>query len=293
MAKQSTVSTTKLDRAAATAGIKRLSERLERLEAFDPAEITKTNPPELSTLETAISRALGQTFGETSLDYRRFARAGRLHSPQVITSRRRHIPIPVYQNEVRENIAKATALLNEAIFALKEDIAEDEEVSDVFTEETTYNDVNNTLTRQIFIVHGHDDGSREKLARFLEKIDLKPIILHEQANKGRTIIEKFEDHSNVGFAIILLTPDDKGGTKDTEKLQSRARQNVILELGYFMGRLGRDRVVALKVGELEIPSDVSGVVWTDFDAAGGWKPNLAKELKAAGYNIDWNKVMED
>lgn len=146
------------------------------------------------------------------------------------------------------------------------------------------------LSRKVFIVHGHDDGAREAVARFLERIGLEAIILHEQANQGRTVIEKVEAHGNVGFAVVLLTPDDEGSIKGG-KSEPRARQNVLLELGYFIGRLGRDKVCALKRGELEIPSDFAGVVWEQMDTNGGWKHSLARELVAAGHVIDWNKVM--
>jgi predicted nucleotide-binding protein len=145
-------------------------------------------------------------------------------------------------------------------------------------------------TKRVFIVHGHADGPREAVARFLEQLGLEPVILHEHANQGRTIIEKFEAHADVGFAIVLLTADDVGGPQQG-KQRSRARQNVILELGYFIGRLGRGQVCALKVGDLELPSDILGVAWTPLDPGGAWKQGLAKELEAAGYHLDWNKVM--
>jgi predicted nucleotide-binding protein len=119
---------------------------------------------------------------------------------------------------------------------------------------------------------------------------LEPIILHEQANRGKTIVEKFEAHAGVGFAVILLTSDDIGGPVGGQQ-QPRARQNVILELGFFIGRLGRARVCALKAANVELPSDILGIVWTPFDEGGAWKQGLAKELLAAGYAIDWNQVM--
>ncbi|MCS5882792.1 nucleotide-binding protein [Klebsiella pneumoniae subsp. pneumoniae] len=127
------------------------------------------------------------------------------------------------------------------------------------------------FSRKVFIVHGHDDGARETVARFLERIGLEAIILHEQANQGRTIIEKVVAHSDVGFAVVLLTPDDEGCVKGGTP-EPRARQNVLLELGYFIGRLGRDKVCALKRGAVEIPSDFAGVVWETMDSGGGWKP---------------------
>ncbi|MCD6153547.1 MAG: nucleotide-binding protein, partial [Syntrophobacterales bacterium] len=111
--------------------------------------------------------------------------------------------------------------------------------------------------KKIFVVHGRNNEIKEAVARFLEKIGLSPIILHEQPNSGRTIIEKFEQYSNdISYAVVLLTSDDIGGIKDKNpKLQPRARQNVILELGYFMGRLGRSRVCALYDKGVELPSD--------------------------------------
>ena len=151
--------------------------------------------------------------------------------------------------------------------------------------------VRTTNSKKVFIVHGHDEGARESVARYLERIGFEPIILHEQANRGRTVIEKVEAHGDVGFAIVLLTPDDEGSVKGG-KTEPRARQNVLLELGYFIGRLGRDHVCALKRGELEIPSDFAGVVWETMDNGGGWKQALARELRAAGHPIDWNLVMQ-
>ncbi len=146
---------------------------------------------------------------------------------------------------------------------------------------------------RVFIVHGHDDTLKEQVARTLGRLGLEPIILHEQPNGGKTIIEKFEKHADVGFAVVLLTPDDIGAAKPVSgapMLTARARQNVIFELGYFAGRLGRDRVVALRKGETELPSDLHGVVWEPVDSGGAWKTKLAGELKNAGYDVDKNKI---
>lgn len=126
------------------------------------------------------------------------------------------------------------------------------------------------------------------VARFLERIDFQVIILHEQANRGRTVMEKVEAHGDVSFAVVLLTPDDEGGKKQ-EVPQPRARQNVILELGYFIGRLGRSDVCALVRGNLELPSDFAGVVYESMDRD-GWRNALARELEDAGFEIDWKKV---
>jgi predicted nucleotide-binding protein len=148
-------------------------------------------------------------------------------------------------------------------------------------------------TRDLFVVHGRNEACRETVARFLEKLKLHPIILHEQPNKGRTIIEKFVDYSDVSFAVVLLTADDRGGLSDTpfEKQEPRARQNVILELGFFLGRLGRDRVCALYEDGIEIPSDYDGVIFIPFDKAGAWRMLLAREIKEARLPIDLNDAI--
>lgn len=143
----------------------------------------------------------------------------------------------------------------------------------------------------VFIVHGHDETAKESAARFIEKLGLKAIILHEQSNAGRTIIEKFEANSNVAFALVLLTPDDIGAPKDKkDEAKPRARQNVILELGYFMGKLGRGRVCVLYKEGVEIPSDYQGVLYIPMDSADAWRMTLAKEIKEAGLPVDLNKL---
>lgn len=144
---------------------------------------------------------------------------------------------------------------------------------------------------KVFIVHGHDEGPREMLARFLEQQGLEAVILHEKASRGMTIPEKLIEYGNVGFAVILLTPDDFGRAKADAAEQPRARQNVILELGYFVGRLGRDKVCGLLKGDIEVPTDYVGTVYVKWDDAGAWKMALGKELDAAGYDIDFNKIM--
>ena len=143
-------------------------------------------------------------------------------------------------------------------------------------------------TNRVFIVHGHDNEAKESTARFLERLELAPIILHEQPSGGRTIIEKFEKFSGTAaFAVILLTPDDVGATAATSaNLLPRARQNVVLELGYFMGRLGRDRVCPLHKGGVELPSDYQGVVYIEIDSSGAWKAKLAQELVQAKMPIN-------
>jgi len=149
------------------------------------------------------------------------------------------------------------------------------------------------ISRRVFIVHGHDEAAKESVARLLQTLDLEPIILHEKPNQGRTIIEKFEDYSDVGFAVVLLTPDDVGAAKEERgNLRPRARQNAIFELGFFIGKLGRERVCALHKGNVKILSDFSGVLWIPLDEAGAWKLKLGQEMKAAELDVDLNKLAQ-
>ena len=147
------------------------------------------------------------------------------------------------------------------------------------------------FTNEVFVIHGSDHGTKNTVARFLENLGLEPIILHEQPDEGRTIIEKFEEYAKTSYAIALLTPDDVGGKNENE-LHSRARQNVILELGYFLGKLGRNRVCALVKGQVEIPSDYSGALYIPFDETDGWKMKLVGELKSSGFEVDANRAFD-
>lgn len=137
---------------------------------------------------------------------------------------------------------------------------------------------------KVFVVHGHDIGAREQVAHFVESLGFEAIILCEQTECGNTIIEQLECHSNVDFAIIIYSPCDVGGKKeDNPVLRLRARQNVILEHGYFIGKLGRKFVNVLHIGDIELPSDVSGMLYTNMDKDGAWKEKVKANLKAAGY----------
>lgn len=147
----------------------------------------------------------------------------------------------------------------------------------------------------IFIVHGRDEAWKQAVARFVEKLvaGAPVVILHEQPNDGsKTIIEKLEAYAGrAGFAIILLTGDDEGRIKGDAEWSLRARQNVVLELGMFMGRLGRPRVAVLYQTGVELPSDISGVLYTELDAGGGWKVALAREIQGAGFAVDTAQLL--
>ncbi len=143
---------------------------------------------------------------------------------------------------------------------------------------------------KVFIIHGHDGGAKSEVARLVERLGLTAVILHEQPNQGKTILEKLERHSDAAFAIALLTPDDVGGSSATSQLRPRARQNVIFELGIFQSKLGRDKVCILYTPGVEMPSDYGGFVYCEMDKSGGWQLKVAKELKAAGIPVDLNLI---
>lgn len=132
---------------------------------------------------------------------------------------------------------------------------------------------------------------KEAVARFLERLGLDPVVLHEKPNAGRTIIEKFSEYADVQFAVVLLTADDEGKSRGSETPPSlRARQNVLLELGYFLGKLGRARVCALYDAGVEIPSDYQGVLFVELDKSDRWRFDLVRELRGAGFDVDANRI---
>lgn len=153
------------------------------------------------------------------------------------------------------------------------------------------NQVNNS---KVFIVHGHSQTTIFQTEAFLRKIGLEPIILRDQANQGQTIIEKFEKYTDVAFAIVLYTACDFGCSKEDwdkdEKLRPRARQNVVFEHGYLNAKLGRKKVCALVEKGVEFPSDLSGIIYVEYDDKGKWLIDIAREMKVSGIDVDMNKV---
>lgn len=144
---------------------------------------------------------------------------------------------------------------------------------------------------RIFLVHGRDEAAKHEVARYLEKLGHDPLILNEQPNGGRTLVEKLEYYSSqVAFAVIILSPDDEGRLHGDAGLEARARQNVIFEIGYFIGLMGRPRVCALLTGAMTRPSDIDGVAYVSMNE--NWKIDLADEMRAAGIVIDMNKALE-
>ncbi len=157
------------------------------------------------------------------------------------------------------------------------------------TSNSTSTAATSTYSPKVFIAHGRGDYN-QTVARLIERVGLEPIILQEEPGGGRTIIEKIETYSDVGYAVVIMSPDDVGNLSTTSEIQQRARQNVIFELGYFVGRLGRGRVSLLYFAGVEIPSDYAGVEYISYDPAGAWRFKAAGELRHAGYDVDMNRI---
>jgi len=181
-------------------------------------------------------------------------------------------------------------LLN-LLTVIEEDIKIDSEINS----QKKTNKNSTSTSKNVFIVHGHNEEMKHSVARVLDKLKLNPIILHEQPSKGKTIIDKLGVNSDVIYAIVLLSADDiaYNKTSEPETAKFRARQNVIFELGYFIGKLGQEKVIALhEIGsELEIPSDYTGVLFVPFDKQGKWQFDIVRELKSIGINVDANDII--
>ncbi len=185
-------------------------------------------------------------------------------------------------------VKKVIALLE----AAKSELALRDELEAVVVADGSTGGEASTEKGRMFIVHGHDDTRKHELARALQALTgAQPIILHEQPNGGRSIMEKLEAYAgSAGFAVALFTADDLGRAKDARVDSPRARQNVVLEAGYFAGLLGRSHVVVLHESGVEIPSDLAGIAYVPLDNAGAWKLKVAHEIANAGFMVDWAAI---
>jgi predicted nucleotide-binding protein len=184
-----------------------------------------------------------------------------------------------YREQIATHIETSKQLVPEAIRALKDQIADQEEQLAAAVSPAVLSLPNN----KIFLVHGRDDAATNEIALFLRAIGLEPIILHLRPNGGRHLLTKFREESEgAGFAVFLMTPDDEGSVAGADDRRPRARQNVVFELGFFIGKLGSANVAALLKGDVEKPSDFDGIAYIPFDSSGRWKTDLARELPAIG-----------
>jgi predicted nucleotide-binding protein len=276
-------------------GIARLQSRIAALHDLKPSEINVYRSPTIAALETSIADALATTFGHGTPRFGRYHSANDLEPSQNL----RIVPdwigvrsggfesgvdVQALQKGIAERKDHALALLGQAVHSLEEELTLQESSSE--RKKTTSD---STFSTKVFLVHGRDDAAKNEVALFLRAIGLDPIILHLQPNGGRHLLTKFtEETEGARFAVVLMIPDDKGGLADaaeTER-QLRARQNVVFELGFFIGKLGSANVAALLKGNVEKPSDFDGIAYISLDPSAQWKTNLARELHHAKMPFD-------
>lgn len=266
------------------AGIRKLRRRIEEVNGLATDEI-RYDDARVKTAEANIREAVRDVFGPQSPEFYDHQYYDIWHGGFNMYDNEANM-----QNKFLSGVEQTVVMLEGLIARLEEKREDLSDTPQAVDRSSTPPDPHDS--RRVFLVHGHDEEAKLSAARFLEQLKLEPIILSEQPSEGRTVIEKFEANADVDFAIVLLTPDDIGYSRDcADQKRPRARQNVILELGYFIGRLSRSRVCALSKGSVEIPSDIHGVVYVSMDESGGWKLKLATELKQAGIDIDLNLVV--
>ena len=191
----------------------------------------------------------------------------------------------LFQISEKSNLQEAIEAFNEMFLPYFTKALEDIANANPEAAKTKLKSVNG---KTVFIIHGHDSHLKTELALFLKVGGVPYVVLHEQADKGRTIVDKLVQESEPSnFAIAILSPDDllMNGSY-------RARQNVILEMGYFIGLIGKERVRLLVKGDIDIPSDLYGILYEKYDEAGAWKAKLAKELIAGGIFVDLPAIIQ-
>lgn len=251
--------------------IERMKQLIEQAQELVSSHTTHSKP-EFKAWHLKMERFLNSKYGDKSIELKNFM--NRQFAPRVyVTGRKQDIS----EECIRD--------LKTTILELEDYLVEEEENIEDSSKEIS--DLTGQILDKVFIVHGHDGELKEAVARLVERQGIETIILNERTNQGKTIIEKFEENSQIGAAIALFTSDDLGKRKDAEKISPRARQNVVFEAGYFMGKLGRNRVIIIADEGVELPSDLQGIVYTDKT---DWKLDVCRELKDMNYSIDFNKL---
>ncbi|CDZ66327.1 Nucleotide-binding protein containing TIR-like domain [Neorhizobium galegae bv. orientalis] len=267
--------------------ITRIQKRVADLELFDPNSVTTSFSPPVKALETAIESTLSAVFGSETIEYNRYKSAASVDYYTMYIGG--STPVHEVRKAVAQNVAGSLAILRQAIKDLEEEL----EHAPATITSGAISAVTVNASNKVFLVHGRDNESKSEVARFLERIGLEVIILHERANLGRNLLTKFQEEAgDVGFAVVLITPDDEGGLEGAPALEPRARQNVIFELGFFIGKLGAAQVAPLVKGDVVRPSDFDGIGYIALDSGGGWKGLLARELRAAKIPFDADKVFD-
>ena len=228
-----------------------------------------SSDPVFKAWKVKTERFLINTYGETSFEHKEFMKC-------IF-----HVTYPFVNTTHNEYVQACIKGLNSSKAILSTYLDEFKDIDSSIKPDSKESE------RRVFIVHGRDDSIKDAVARFVEKQKLDAIILNEQPNKGKTIIEKIESFSNVKVAICLFSADDTGRLKTDTTESLRARQNVVFEAGYFIGKLGREHVITIVENGVEIPSDLQGIVYTSSEH---WKIDLLKELNALGFDIDINQI---
>jgi hypothetical protein len=215
------------------AAIPKLNRRISELESFEVNSIQDMDDLTIIALEKKYHSTLDEILGLDTVERKRYTVSfdGNELRWLILSN------TSIFTTEIRECYSKGLNNAMNNLRTLKELFEERIEDAVAFPETASPMDKKLCNPGRVFVVHGHDNGAKETVARFLEKLGLKPVILHEQPNQGRTIIEKFEDHADADYAVVLFTPDDMGhpvGKPNESK--PRARQNVLLELGFFMAK---------------------------------------------------------
>ena len=261
-------------------------EKLKRVcEEVDPllAKCVTAESPEFKAWQVKAENILTKCYGMESRELYRFRNI-------IFYPRYAYATQSDEVNLCAEGLKEAKAYFEVYLEEIEDNCAENvsSDVSGISDEaKFVEKKVNSTRKKKVFIVHGHNDALKQEVARIIEKQGIEAVILSEQVNQGKTIIEKIEENADVGAAICLFTGDDCGKVKDANSENLRARQNVVFEAGYFMGKLGRKNIILIASPDIEIPSDLQGVVYTNEKS---WQIDVLKELKAIGYAIDFNKA---
>lgn len=227
---------------------------------------------------------LSRAFNEINSPYSYYREYGRTGDPNNLLG---EDSVKEIKNLVSEKITYLESILDRL------PLISSDEVKEIGTPLNMLNNIQKSnITNNVFIVHGHDAGLKNEVARFITELGYSPIILHEQPNNGKTIIEKIESYTDVCFAIVLYTPCDMGAVNGASEYKPRARQNVVFEHGFLSGKIGRERVCALIKDDVEKPGDMDGIVYVTYDTHGAWKKDIAREMDAIGLDINYKALLK-
>lgn len=222
--------------------------------------------------QVTLMRDFADFFSALPIDRVRFAPVRAYERPFFPLFEETDVELTRFRKEVRQNLDGLVVLI---------DMVKRVKATPRALQPSRAPNVDSSGKKSVFVVHGRDNEMKEAAGRLIASCGLKEVILSEQASVGRTIIEKFEHHANVDYAVVLFSPDDSVVNADGSSVM-HPRLNVMFELGYFVGRLGRRRVVVIHRGNVEVLSDYHGVMRIPFDAVEAWKPRLVQELTSAG-----------